>query len=153
LADWQEAARAAEDAGFVAAWSNELHRTAFMPLAGAAVSTSTIALGTAVALAFVRSPLVTALEALDLDELCGGRLVLGLGSGVKRLVESWHGAAFEHPAARLRQTVARSSPRRTWAFPSRSGESWSRSPSAGGSARSPRSVIASRSTWPRSDLS
>ena len=83
-----------------------MHRTAFLPLAGAAPSTSTIALGTAVALAFVRSPLVTALEALDLDELCGGRLVLGLGSGVKRLVESWHGAAFEHPAQRLRETVA-----------------------------------------------
>lgn len=106
LDEWVDAAAAAEDAGMAAVWSQELHRTAFLPLAAAAPRTRGIALGTAVALAFTRSPLITALEALDVDELCGGRLILGLGSGVKRLVESWHGAPFEHPAQRLRETVA-----------------------------------------------
>ena len=105
LDEWAGVAADAEAAGFTAVWSQELHRTAFIPLAAAAGSTSSLQLGTAIALAFARSPLVTALEALDLDELCGGRLVLGVGSGVRRLVEDWHGAAFEQPAQRLRETI------------------------------------------------
>ena len=52
----------------------------------------TAGVGTAIALAFTRSPMVTALEALDLDELSGGRFVLGLGTGVQRLNEDWHNA-------------------------------------------------------------
>ena len=106
LEEWTGVAADAERAGMAAVWSNELHRTAFLPLAAAAPATRSITLGTAIALAFARSPLVTALEALDLDELCGGRLVLGLGSGVRRLIEDWHGQPFEHPAARLAETIA-----------------------------------------------
>jgi probable F420-dependent oxidoreductase len=105
LSDWVDACVAAEDAGLAAVWSNELHRSAFVPLAAAAARTSRITLGTAISLAFVRSPMVTALEALDLDEVSGGRLVLGLGSGVQRLIEAWHGAAFDKPVGRMRQTV------------------------------------------------
>jgi len=46
-----------------------------------------------IALAFTRSPFVLALEALDLDELSGGRMVVGLGAGVRRLNERWHAVA------------------------------------------------------------
>jgi probable F420-dependent oxidoreductase len=50
--------------------------------------------------------MITALTAMDLDELSDGRFVLGLGSGVRRLVEDWHGQPFDRPVERLDQTVA-----------------------------------------------
>lgn len=106
LAELAQAARAAEIAGLHSVWSSELHRSAFVPLAAMATTTHEVQLATGIALAFVRSPLVTALEALDLDELCGGRLVLGLGTGVRRLNEQWHGSAFDQPVLRLRETIA-----------------------------------------------
>src|SRR5207248_2231129 len=77
-----ELARAAEAAGFSRLWAPELYRSATVPLAIAAAATSRIELGTGVALAFTRSPFTLALEALDLDELSGGRLVLGLAAEV-----------------------------------------------------------------------
>jgi probable F420-dependent oxidoreductase len=100
------AAARAEAAGFGATWVAELHRDAFVPAAAIARATSLIGVGTAIALAFVRSPLTTALSALDLDEVSGGRFTLGLGTGVQRLNESWHNARFGKPAAHLRETVA-----------------------------------------------
>lgn len=106
LAELVEAARAAEDAGAEAVWLPELHRSATVPAAAVAAGTRRAQVGTAIALAFARSPMTTALEALDLAELSGGRFVLGLGTGVKRLNEDWHGVRWERPAARLRETVA-----------------------------------------------
>ena len=70
-----------------------------------AAGTSTVGVGTAIALAFTRSPMVTALEAMDLDELSGGRFRLGLGSGVQRVNEDWHNARWGKPVAHLRETV------------------------------------------------
>jgi probable F420-dependent oxidoreductase len=101
-----EAAAAGERAGFESLWTSELHRTAYVPAAAIAAATGRAQVGTAVALAFVRSPMVTALTALDLDELSGGRFVLGLGPGVRRLNEDWHGAEYGRPAPHLRETVA-----------------------------------------------
>ncbi|MEU4821952.1 LLM class flavin-dependent oxidoreductase [Actinomadura sp. NPDC023710] len=106
LAELVEAARAAEDAGAEALWLPELHRSATVPAAAVAAGTRRAQVGTAIALAFTRSPMTTALEALDLAELSGGRFVLGLGTGVRRLNEDWHGVRWERPAARLRETVA-----------------------------------------------
>lgn len=100
-----DAAVRAEAAGFHRLWSSELHRSPFVPLAAIAGQTSTIGLGTGIALAFVRSPFSTALAALDLDEWSDGRLTLGLGTGVKRLIEDWHDAPFDRPATRLRDTI------------------------------------------------
>jgi len=105
LAELAAAARAAESAGADAVWVSELHRSAPVQLAAIAAATSRVRLGTAIALAFVRSPLVTALEAMDLDELSGGRLVLGLGTGVQRLAEDWHNARWGKPVGHLRETV------------------------------------------------
>jgi len=95
----------AEAAGFETIWAHELHRSPIVPITVAASQTSRIGLGTGVQLAFTRSPLVMALTALDLDELSGGRFKLGLGTGVKRLNESWHGVNFGSPVKHLRETV------------------------------------------------
>jgi len=105
LAEQTAAARDAEAAGFERVWTSELARSAFVPAAAMAAATDSIGIGTAIALAFVRSPLTSALSALDLDELSGGRFVLGLGTGVKRLNGDWHGVDFDPPARRLAQTV------------------------------------------------
>lgn len=112
LAPWGEsleemvrAARAAEEGGFESIWTSELHRSAFLPAAALAGATSNIGIGTAAALAFVRSPMTTAMEAMDVDELSNGRFVLGLGPGVRRLNEEWHSVPFERPARRMRETV------------------------------------------------
>ncbi|WP_405902396.1 LLM class flavin-dependent oxidoreductase [Streptomyces sp. NBC_00656] len=105
LAELTAAGRAAEEAGADTLWASELHRSATVTAAALACATSTARIGTAVALAFTRSPMICALEIMDLDELSGGRAVLGLGTGVRRLNEDWHGVPFDHPAQRLRETV------------------------------------------------
>ena len=67
LAELVDAAQRAEKAGAEVVWVPELHRSATIAAAAMAAGTSTIGVGTAIALAFTRSPLITALEALDLD--------------------------------------------------------------------------------------
>ena len=101
----EQVAASAERAGFRTLWSAELDRSAFIPVAVMARATSEIRLGTGIAWAFPRSPMVTALTALDLDELSGGRLVLGLGSGVRRLNEAWLDVQWDRPVRRLDDTV------------------------------------------------
>lgn len=98
-------AATAEAAGFEAIWTSEMFHEPFLPLAAAAVSTSRISLGTSIALAFVRSPWVTALSALDMDLLSGGRFTLGLGTGLKRLNERWHGVAYGKPTPHIRECI------------------------------------------------
>ncbi|MGB0102137.1 MAG: LLM class flavin-dependent oxidoreductase [Nocardioides sp.] len=105
LDELASAARAAEDAGADVVWVPELHRSATVSAAAVAQATSTTRVGTAIALAFPRSPMVTALEALDLDEIAEGRFVLGLGSGVQRLNEDWHHVDWAKPVTHLRETV------------------------------------------------
>lgn len=95
----------AEAAGFEAVWAHELHRSAVVPIAAAAAKTRTIEVGTGIQLAFARSPMVTALTAMDLDDLSGGRFNLGLGSGVRRLNEKWHGVSFGSPVKHFRETI------------------------------------------------
>jgi len=101
-----ELARRAEAAGFESVWAPEFHNhSGPLALAGAALATQSVELGTAIAWAFGRSPLLTAVTALDLDELSGGRFVLGLGTGTRRMRTDWLGAPAERPARRLRETV------------------------------------------------
>ena len=81
-----ELARQAEAAGFESAWAPEFHNhSGPLALSAAAMETERIELGTAIAWAFARSPLLTAVTALDLDEMSGGRFVLGLGTGTRRM--------------------------------------------------------------------
>jgi probable F420-dependent oxidoreductase len=101
-----ELARRAERAGFDSAWAPEFHNhSGVLALAGAALETDRIELGTGIAWAFGRSPLLTAVTALDLDEMSGGRFVLGLGTGTRRMRTHWLGAPGERPATRLRETI------------------------------------------------
>jgi probable F420-dependent oxidoreductase len=105
LAEMAEAGRRAEEAGAETLWTSELHRSATVSAAALAAATTRARIGTSIALAFARSPMITALEALDLDELSGGRFVLGLGSGVQRLNEDWHNVRFGKPVPHLREAV------------------------------------------------
>ncbi len=97
----------AEAAGFESVWLAELDHSAFAQ-AGAVIgagTTSRLLVGTAVALAFPRSPTITAMTAWDLDELSGGRFLLGLGPQVRRVMESRFSVAYDHPAERLAEYV------------------------------------------------
>ena len=101
-----EAARLAEEAGFASVWATEFYdRSAIVALAAMAQATKTIELGSAIAYGFGRTPLVLAAEARDLDELSGGRLTLGLGTGTRRMQQDWHGLDGEHPATRMEELV------------------------------------------------
>ena len=95
----------AEAAGFEALWTSEMYHDPFLPLSAAAVTTERVGLGTSIALAFVRSPWVTALAALDLDLLSNGRFTLGIGTGLKRFNERWHGVAYGKPTPHIREVV------------------------------------------------
>lgn len=103
----KELAIAAEQANFHSVWTTELYRTSFQQIAAAASVTSKIKLGTSVALAFVRSPMITALAALDLDEFSDGRFILGLGTGAKRTNENFHGVNFgDKPVTRVKECIS-----------------------------------------------
>jgi len=96
----------AEAAGFDAVFSIEFfNRHGYVPLAAIATATSRVRIGTAIANAFTRSPLLHASAAMDLDELSNGRFVLGLGSATRRMNEDWFGVPFQAPAARMHELV------------------------------------------------
>ena len=96
-------AKMVEDAGFESCWAAETTNTAFVQAAAAIQATTKIRVGTAIALAFPRSPTITAMTAWDLDELAGGRFICGLGSQVKRVNEDRFSVRFEHPAPKLKE--------------------------------------------------
>jgi probable F420-dependent oxidoreductase len=88
----------------VGAWIAEYTRDAYVTAAVLAEA-GPARLGTAIAQAFPRSPLVTAHAALDLDELSGGRFTLGLGSQVRRANANWHGVRVERPVDQVADYV------------------------------------------------
>lgn len=96
-------AKMVEDAGFESCWAAETTTTAFITAAVAIQNTSKIKVGTAIALAFPRSPTITAMETSDLDELSGGRFIIGLGTQVKRINEERFSVKFEHPAPKIKE--------------------------------------------------
>lgn len=98
-------ARKAEDAGFDSVWAIELFRNAFTQTTWLASQTEKADIGTSIAWGFVRSPMTMAMSAMDIDEISGGRFRLGLGPGVKRLIETWHNADYGRPAPHLRETI------------------------------------------------
>jgi probable F420-dependent oxidoreductase len=101
-----EQAVAAERAGFDGVYTIEFfNRNGYVPLAAIAQVTKRVRIGTAIANAFTRSPLLHASAAMDLDELSGGRMVLGLGSATRRMNEDWYGVPFAAPAARMQELV------------------------------------------------
>ena len=101
-----EYARRAEDLGFGTIWSAETRHDPFLPLAVAATATRRMGLGTAIAIAFARSPMILAHTAWDLQKASGGRFVLGLGSQVKAHNEHRFSVPWGPPAPRLREAVS-----------------------------------------------
>jgi alkanesulfonate monooxygenase SsuD/methylene tetrahydromethanopterin reductase-like flavin-dependent oxidoreductase (luciferase family) len=83
----------AEAIGMEGLWVPQLYGPPFITLAAAAMASQRLKLGTGVALAFTRSPLETALSAIDLDIISGGRAVLGIGTSLRWLNEACHGAS------------------------------------------------------------
>ncbi|MGH2610299.1 MAG: LLM class flavin-dependent oxidoreductase [Tepidiformaceae bacterium] len=114
IADGVALARDAEDAGFEAIWATEFHnRDVYTWMTAMGLATDRIAIGSGIAYAFARPPVLVAAAAADVDEVTGGRAILGLGSGTQRMNESWYGLPFEKPAARMREAVEII--RETWA--------------------------------------
>ena len=101
----QELARKAEDAGLGGLWFTESGRTAYLSCAAAALATDRIGIGTAVAVAFPRSPMVTAKIAWELQEASLGRFTLGLGTQIKAHVERRYSAEYLPPGPRMRDYV------------------------------------------------
>lgn len=97
--------RDVERAGFDGLWFTESGRTAYTGCSAAALTAERLDIGTAVALAFPRSPMVTAAVAWELAETTDGRFILGLGTQVKAHIERRYGMTFDHPGSRLRDYV------------------------------------------------
>ncbi|MFI8853458.1 LLM class F420-dependent oxidoreductase [Streptomyces sp. NPDC053499] len=98
-----ELARRAEELGYHSVWTAESWGSdAFTALTWIAAHTSRIRLGTAVAQMAARTPTATAMHALTLDHLSGGRMLLGLGLSGPQVVEGWYGRPF--PASPLTLT-------------------------------------------------
>jgi probable F420-dependent oxidoreductase len=95
----------AERAGIECLWAPELFRSSVTQATWLAARTQRIGVATGIAWAFTRSPFILAVSALDVDEMSGGRFRLGLGAGVKRLNETWHGVEYGRPAPHLRETI------------------------------------------------
>ena len=98
---------AAERLGFDSVWTSEAYGSdAFTPLAWWGSRTERVRLGTAIAQISARTPTATAMAALTLDHLSGGRFVLGLGASGPQVVEGWYGQPYPRPLARTREFVA-----------------------------------------------
>jgi probable F420-dependent oxidoreductase len=98
-------AREAEEAGFESVWCAETSRSAYVQATLIGAATSRVLVGTNIALAFPRSPTITAMTARDLAELTGGRFVLGLGTQVRRIVEDRFSAEFDRPVERVADAI------------------------------------------------
>lgn len=97
----------AEGCGFESAWVAEGHGgDQFAILAAAAVQTSRIRLGTGITSVFVRTAPTIAMAAAAVDDISGGRFILGVGSSHKVQVEGEHGVPYAKPLTRTRETVA-----------------------------------------------
>jgi alkanesulfonate monooxygenase SsuD/methylene tetrahydromethanopterin reductase-like flavin-dependent oxidoreductase (luciferase family) len=94
----------AEEVGVEAVFTAETWgRDQFSLLTQLALATSKIRLGTGIAPVFGRSPAVLAMTYATLDELSGGRAIIGLGTSGARVIEHWHGQPFEKPLQRLKE--------------------------------------------------
>ncbi|WP_067461086.1 LLM class F420-dependent oxidoreductase [Actinomadura macra] len=102
--DQTETVLAAERCGYDSVFTAEAYGSdVFTPLTWYAARTSRIKLGTAVAQMSARAPTATAMHALTLDALSGGRMILGLGASGPQVVEGWYGQPFPKPLARTRE--------------------------------------------------
>src|SRR5437763_10549128 len=101
-----ESLKEAEKLGFESCWTAEAYGSdALIPLAWWGSETGRIKLGTAIVQISARTPAATAMAAMTLDHLSGGRLILGLGVSGPQVVEGWYGQPFAKPLARTREYI------------------------------------------------
>ncbi len=105
LSDISLIAQAAESIGFDAIWTSETQHDPFLPLTLIAEHTSRLKFGTAIAIAFARSPMIVAYTAFDLARQSSGRFILGLGTQVKAHIERRFGMTWDAPVPRLREYI------------------------------------------------
>jgi F420-dependent oxidoreductase-like protein len=101
-----DVARHAESLGFHSVWTAEAYGSdSIVPLTWVGAQTSKIGLGTAIMQMPARTPAMTAMTAVTLDLLSGGRALLGLGLSGPQVVEGWHGQPYGKPLAKTREYV------------------------------------------------
>jgi F420-dependent oxidoreductase-like protein len=102
-----DAVRTAEELGFDSVWTAEAYGSdALTPLAWWGAQTTRVRLGTAIMQMSARTPAATAMAAITMDHLSGGRFILGLGVSGPQVVEGWYGMPYPKPLARTREYVA-----------------------------------------------
>jgi F420-dependent oxidoreductase-like protein len=102
-----ETVKTADEIGFDSMWSAEAYGSdALTPLAWWGSQTKNIKLGTSIMQLSARQPAATAMAAMTLDHLSGGRFILGLGVSGPQVVEGWYGMEFAKPLARTREYVS-----------------------------------------------
>ena len=99
-------ARDLEARGYAGVWASEVDHDPFLPLLPAGQATERLQVGTAIAVAFARSPMTLATTAYDLQRYTRGRFVLGLGTQIKAHVERRFSMPWSPPVARMREYVA-----------------------------------------------
>ncbi len=101
-----EAVQAADQLGYYAVWTAEAYGSdAVTPLAWLGALTQQIHLGTAIMQMPARTPAMTAMSAITLDQLSGGRMLLGLGLSGPQVVEGWHGQPYGKPLGKTREYI------------------------------------------------
>ncbi|HEX6388185.1 MAG TPA: LLM class F420-dependent oxidoreductase [Solirubrobacteraceae bacterium] len=101
-----EAVDEAERLGYDSIWCSEAYGSdALTPLAWWGSRTERMRLGTAIVQLSARQPAATAMAAMTLDHLSGGRFILGIGASGPQVVEGWYGMPFEKPLARTREYI------------------------------------------------
>src|SRR5207249_11535302 len=97
----------AERLGYDSVWTAEAYGLdAVRPATWMAARTERVAVGTAIMQIAARTPAMTAMTAMTLDQLSGGRFRMGLGVSGPQVVEGWHGESFGKPLSRTREYVA-----------------------------------------------
>jgi probable F420-dependent oxidoreductase len=99
-------ARDLEARGYAGVWASEADHDPFLPLLSAAQATSRLQVGTAIAVAFARSPMTLAMTAHDLQRYSRGRFLLGLGTQIQPHIERRFAMPWSPPVARMREYVA-----------------------------------------------
>ena len=98
-------ARDVEARGYAGIWASEVAHDPFLQLLAAGQATERLQVGTAIAVAFARSPMTLAQTAHDLQRYTRGRFVLGLGTQIKAHVERRFSMPWTAPAARMREFI------------------------------------------------
>ena len=105
LAEVADASAALEERGYAGGWTAETNHDPFLPLLLAAEHTSRLELGTNIAVAFARNPMIVGNVGWDLQAYSKGRFILGLGTQIQPHIEKRFSMPWSHPARRMAEFV------------------------------------------------